>query len=479
MLEKLKELKSNMTNGYVNKLANTVRNTVEINRGKDPVRDVIKKVTNISLGVAFSRAYGKIKGVFTNKSGLTESIRGTNSKFIDDIFGNYNSSTIYDNTIGRLAKAWGQYTSDLSINVQSKLDAAENLLYKTKIPTIQKLTRDVQLSKFKIQAYRLQREFQSNLDNKSVASAIDFINETIIAIKKNKAGENSEVVMKRDIGILEQIKKEFTVDGEISMEGIYNSFSENEKKALELIDKAGDIESKYLWVATVIRGAGVKPINNYIHHNVLDITDNKKITDINGAINTSSIEAGTVRERTPGAKAINFDPISSTLSGAKDILLDYHMTNALNVANGIISSVKKTEGLTPIQQEAINAVENVKNELLENALINSLSSLSTGDKIISFAVKTGYATALASIPRAGAELGSNLTYALTQPQAFLGGVKNFGGFAMNTVEAMNAMVALNSSETKRLYNADAMVSNMTDSSLLASTIKIFNGDSIR
>ena len=101
--------------------------------------------------------------------------------------------------------------------------------------------------------------------------------------------------MKRDIGILEQIKKEFTVDGEISMEGIYNSFSKNEKKALELIDEAGDIESKYLWVATVIRGAGVKPINNYIHHNVLDITDNKKITDINGAINTSSIEAGTVR----------------------------------------------------------------------------------------------------------------------------------------------------------------------------------------
>ena len=471
MLEKLKELKSNMTNGYVNKLANTIRNTVEINRGKDLVRDVIKKVTKISLSVAFSRAYGKIKGVFTNKSGLTESIRGTNSKFIDDILGNYNSSTIYDNTIGRLAKAWGQYTSDLSINVQSKLDAAENLLYKTKIPTIQKLTRDVQLSKFKIQAYRLQREFQSNLDNKSVASAIDFINETIIAIKKNKAGENSEVVMKRDIGILEQIKKEFTVDGEISMEGIYNSFSKNEKKALELIDEAGDIESKYLWVATVIRGAGVKPINNYIHHNVLDITDNKKITDINGAINTSSIEAGTVRERTPGAKAINFDPISSTLSGAKDILLDYHMTNALNVANGIISSVKKTEGLTPIQQEAINAVENVKNELIENALINSFSSLSTGDKIISFAVKTGYAAALASIPRAGAELGSNLTYAFTQPQAFLGGVKNFGGFTMNTVEAMNAMVALNSSETKRLYNADAMVSAMTDSSLLASRPK--------
>jgi hypothetical protein len=471
MLEKLKELKSNMTNGYVNKLANTIRNTVEINRGKDLVRDVIKKVTKISLSVAFSRAYGKIKGVFTNKSGLTESIRGTNSRFIDDILGNYNSSTIYDNTIGRLAKAWGQYTSDLSINVQSKLDAAENLLYKTKIPTIQKLTRDVQLSKFKIQAYRLQREFQSNLDNKSVASAIDFINETIIAIKKNKAGENSEVVMKRDIGILEQIKKEFTVDGEISMEGIYNSFSKNEKKALELIDEAGDIESKYLWVATVIRGAGVKPINNYIHHNVLDITDNKKITDINGAINTSSIEAGTVRERTPGAKAINFDPISSTLSGAKDILLDYHMTNALNVANGIISSVKKTEGLTPIQQEAINAVENVKNELIENALINSFSSLSTGDKIIRFAVKTGYAAALASIPRAGAELGSNLTYAFTQPQAFLGGVKNFGGFAMNTVEAMNAMVALNSSETKRLYNADAMVSAMTDSSLLASRPK--------
>ena len=471
MLEKLKELKSNMTNGYVNKLANTVRNTVEINRGKGLVRDVIKKVTNISLSAAFSRAYGKIKGAFTNKSGLTESIRGTNSKFIDDILGNYNSSTIYDNTIGRLAKAWAQYTSDLSINVQSKLDAAENLLYKTKIPTIQKLTRDVQLSKFKIQAYRLQREFQSNLDNKSVASAIDFINETIIAIKKNKAGENSEVVMKRDIGILEQIKKEFTVDGEISMEGIYNSFSENEKKALKLIDEAGDIESKYLWVATVIRGSGVKPINNYIHHNVLDITDNKKITDINGAINTSSIEAGTVRERTPGAKAINFDPISSTLSGAKDILLDYHMTNALNVANGIISSVKKTEGLTPIQQEAINAVENVKNELLENALINSFSSLSTGDKIMRFAVKTGYAAALASIPRAGAELGSNLTYALTQPQAFLGGVKNFGGFAMNTVEAMNAMVALNSSETKRLYDTDAMVSNMTDSSLLASRPK--------
>tara|TARA_R110000737_G_scaffold33050_2_gene51436 strand:- start:8715 stop:19196 length:10482 start_codon:yes stop_codon:yes gene_type:complete len=465
MLEKLKEIKSNITNGYVPSLANSIRNTVKSKRSEAKIKSVIKKTRKNNVLIGFSRVYGYAKGVITGRRGITESIRGSMTTSIDDVLGNFNSKTIYDNVIQPLAQSYSEYQSDMSKNVDAKLDAAEALLYKTKVPTIQRLNNDVQESRYKVQAYRLQREFESNPDSKQVAPAVEFIDATIKAIELDESGSR---LNQRDIKILKKIKKEFSEDGQISMSNIYDSLSKNEKKALKLIDEAADMEAKALWTATVIRGVGMKPINNYVHHKVItkDSTANsdKVLTDSGKMLNPST-KAGTIRERTPGAKAINFDPISSTSTGAKETLLDYHMTDAVRVVNAAVKGVKNTDGLTKFQQDVINAIDNVKNELLDSAFKKqfvSENSLGMGFKA---AQKLGYAAALASVPRAGAELGSNLTYAFSQPQAFLGGVKNFSGISMGS-EGMNAMNNLGSSETTRLYDTNVMTSKMVDSNIL-------------
>ena len=146
---------------------------------------------------------------------------------MDDLLGNFNSKTIWDNTLGKLGKLYSAFQTDLAKNVSSKIEAADSLLYKTKVPTIQRMTNAVQKSKYKIMAYRLQREFESNPGNKQVASAIGFINETIKHVERS---DNKSRLNDQDIKILEEIKKEFSVDGEISLDKIKKSFTSNEKK---------------------------------------------------------------------------------------------------------------------------------------------------------------------------------------------------------------------------------------------------------
>ena len=462
MLENLKLVKDNLTNGYTPSMASSLKVSVESSRSATEMTDVIKnKSKNINIALLFNRTYGVLKSAFTGKRSMTESVRSTMTTAIDDVLGNFNSKTIYNATFGRLAKAYAAFEADLATNVTVKLDAADFLLNKTRIPTVKRLVNEVQKSKYKIQAYRLQREYESNPESNQVSPAIEFIDATINAIKDNKEGNN---LNERDIAILESIKNDFESGGDISMKKIEESFSDNEKKALKLIDEASDMEAKALWTSIVIRGDGMKPINNYVHHNVSTDSEVASVLKKSGRMSNPSTKSGTFRERTKGAKPINFDPISSTAVGARETLIDYHMTEAVKTVNSAIKKVRDSIDDVKAQREAVNAIENVIKETLESVLNNQFTGLTFGDKAIQKIKKLGYQAALASIPRAGAELGSNMMYAFTKPTEFLSGVKNFSGFSMGS-EGMNAMKNLGSSETMRLYDTNAMTSKMVDAGM--------------
>jgi hypothetical protein len=462
MLENLKLVKDNLTNGYTPSMASSLRVSVKGSRSATEMTDVIKnKSKNINIALLFNRTYGVLKSAFTGKRSMTESVRSTMTTAIDDVLGNFNSKTIYNATFGRLAKAYAAFEADLATNVTVKLDAADFLLNKTRIPTVKRLVNEVQKSKYKIQAYRLQREYESNPESNQVSPAIEFIDATINAIKDNKEGNN---LNERDIAILESVKNDFESGGDISMKKIEDSFSDNEKKALKLIDEASDMEAKALWTSTVIRGDGMKPINNYVHHNVSTDSEVASVLKKSGRMTNPSTKSGTFRERTKGAKPINFDPISSTATGARETLIDYHMTEAVKTVNSAVKKVRDSIDDVKAQREAVNAIENVLKETLESVLNNQFTELTFGDKAIQKIKKLGYQAALASIPRAGAELGSNMMYAFTKPTEFLSGVKNFSGFSMGS-EGMNAMKNLGSSETMRLYDTNAMTSKMVDAGM--------------
>ena len=467
-LENLKLIKENIANGYIPKFAMDLKILVESNNSSKEIDNVVSKVKETSILTGFSRLYGKLKGLITGKSKMTQSLRGTPTFYIDDLLGNFNSKTIWDNTLGKLGKLYSAFQTDLAKNVSSKVEAADSLLYKTKVPTIQRMTNAVQKSKYKIMAYRLQREFESNPGSKQVASAIDFINETINSVKKE---EGSSKLNKQDLKILEEIKKEFSVDGEISLDKINKSFTSNEKKALKLLDEVNEyLESKAIFTSSVLRGDKIKPINNYVHHSVIMKDKETELSKKTDKMVKPSTKAGTLRERTPGAKAINFDPISSTLSGATETLLDYHMTEGVKTVNASIAKAKdkifENEESTEIAEESINALQNVVNEVLSKTFGDSFVQYDTGSSLVKKMQKLGYQAALASIPRAGAELGSNMIYALTvNPKGFTTGVKDYGSFSMGN-EGISAMENLGSSETMKLYDTKNMTGKMADSNIL-------------
>jgi hypothetical protein len=462
MLENLRGVKKNMTNGFVPSVALRIKTMVESKKSADKIKSVVEsKVKNFNPLTMMSRGYGIIKGKLTGKRSMTESVRGNSVFSIDDILGNFNDKSIYNNTFRKLSTAYSSYQTDMEINVKSKLDAAEKLLHK-KNKFFQKLENKVQESKYKLQAYRLQREFESNPESSQVVPAVDFINETIRVIKKDKAGTT---LNKNDIRILEKIKEDFGTDGQIDLEKIEKSMTANEKKALKLIDEASDLQSKALWTSAVIRGEKIKPINNYVHHNVKTDSDAETVIEKAKGIMNPSTKAGTLNTRTPGVKAINFDPISSTEMGARQTLLDYHMTESVREVSSTLSQLQKMDYNTDTQQEAINAIDNTVRELLEATLNSQLANTSILDKGLAKIKKLGYQASLGSIPRAALELGSNLMYAITKPKQFVEGVKEFGRFSIGSrgIEAMNN---LGSSETMRLYDTHNLTGKMIDSGVL-------------
>jgi len=442
-LENLKLIKENISNGYVPKFAMDLKINVESNRSSKKIDNIVSKVKNTSVLSGFSRVYGMVKGLVTGKNKMTEALRSSPTFYIDDVMGNYNDKTLWENTLGKLSKSYSAFKTDLAKNVESKAEAAEALLYKTKVPTIQRETNAVQKSKYKIMTYRLQREFESNQGRKGVAPANDFIDSTI----------------------------EFSVDGQISLEKIENSFTSNEKKALNLLDEINkSIEDKAIFTASVLRGEKINPINNYVHHSVAIKEKPTDVANKTEKMVKPSTKAGTLRERTPGSKPINFDPISSTVSGATETLLDYYMTEDVRTVNASISKAKKNifdnKESSKISEQSINALDNLVDEVLTKTFSDSFVEYGGATAIVKKLQRLGYQAALSSIPRAGAELGSNLMYAMTvNPQGFITGVKDYGSFVMGN-EGINAMENLGSAETMKLYDTKNMTGKMADSNLL-------------
>jgi len=473
MVDNLSRVKENINKGYMPALANTIMNKVEVNRSKKKIKNIVDtRSKKRSLRMAFSTIYGGLKSLWTlsgSKTQQQQSLRGTMTTAVDDVFGNFNDKTIYDNTFGKLATAYSAYQSDLKFNVTDKLDKAEVLLSQGLLPTTLKSVKKVKRSKYLVQTYRLQREFESNPDSKQVASALDFINETI----------KSPLTSKIDKKVLREIKENYTDDNiygdeKIDMNKIENAMSRKEKKALKLIDEAASMEQKANWTATVIRGTGIKPISNYMHHEVLmnDKDAKKDYTAQQEKFTRPSTKSQTLIERKGGAKPINFDPISSTKRGAVQTLLDYHVTDALRVVDNTIKELTKeildNPNSTNNQKQLILALQSVVNEVNSGVFEVALGTGTPLSRIINEGVRLGYRATLGSVPRSAAEIVSNLSYAMTNPKDFGKAMKSFAQFSMGN-QGYKAMMALNSKETMKNYGGQNLSSKMVDANLSKTT----------
>ena len=182
-----------------------------------------------------------------------------------------------------------------------------------------------------------------------------------------------------------------------------------------------------------------------------------------------STKSKTLLERTPGAKPISFDPISSAGRAAKETLLDFHMTQPIRIVNKTLSNVIETiesdPNSTKLQRGTAKAVKDAFEEINSIIFDNTYQEIGVADKFLEKAKKLGYYAALASLPRAGAELGSNLSFALlSNPQGLAAGIKNYGKYSMGA-EGAEVLDAIGSSQTLKLYNKEALTGKLADTNL--------------
>jgi len=450
-VENLKAVKREMSKGYAPKVANDLMLEIESQRSLDSLESegAIANVQNRGV-MLIGRTIASIKSLITGKGITQEQLSaipfiGTS---LDNVLGNLNQTQFREKIIDPVANSFSMMTDKLQDIRNEYLQTAEYLLSNDGF--VKRSRNSILKSKYKIQLYLLEKENLSNLGSNQVAPAIEFLNETIKYLSKDTSARRN---MNKEI--LEELREEFAPnDGPLDFEKLENSLSKNEMQAATLINQAyNETSSMYEFVSSVVRGEGLKPLNNYVHHSVLkDLDEQKKDNDLTvERLTKPSTKSKTIIERTPGAKAINFDPISSADRGIKMMLTDYYMTNPIREVRSLINKLKSTPDLNQFQKNAFEDLDKVFEESIQIVFGKSLESITGVNNFFNAVEELGYYAALASVPRAAAELGSNFAGAvIMNPRTFSLGVTNFGKLSLDSTSVAKFAAAIGSKSRSKL-----------------------------
>ena len=406
------------------------------------------KVNMKKAGKFYVNSLGKLfanfKSAVSEDTKLLSMMRSTITSQIDTLLGNFNSQAIYDATFGKLAKNMERYTRAVTeINV--KLENFNELIAGGKV--FKKLNNTQLLSKFRIMASLLEDEYQANKGRKGVASATEYLENTI---RKLEEGNRSQ---RREADLLQKLKDE------IDSKGIV--LSKKEQKGKKIIKEINDQLSDMAAFVFASRGKRPTMYANYIHHSAIyDKKTHEKLMDSQlDSLIKPSTEAGTGYARTNN-KVISFDPAYSTLMGAKQTLLDFHMSQAVKEVRASISVLKNSKD-RPKRQAGI-ALNKAFDESLDIVLSDSFSYYGMAEKVVDKIRKLSYYATLASVPRAAAELSSNFFYAtIVSPASFIKGVTSYNFLNMG-FDGGALMDAVGSENTNKLYGRESLMSGHAD-----------------
>lgn len=358
------------------------------------------------------------------KAGLKNAVsRGANSttsldmlrtnplSAVDNAFGNYKNNTIRNNSFEPIATKYSQFKS-WSGRLTDKLDAVEQII----APTYKEGTNPAVRRRFEIQTYLLALESESNAGNKGVAQANEFIDKTIENFNDSKTASN---YTQADIDILLDIKAKNSEGGVITTKKMKQNLSPQVMKAIGIMQEIyGALGDKQAYATTIVRGNKLDLLNNYVHHKVdatKDKLDKQLISQKEYVNAKTSTESKSSISRTPGAKAIDFDPVATALRSLRMTGMDYYLTNEIQTSRKALNQLTRLSEQENATKEVIEATVSLSrayDESIENVLSSNFSTDVIGGKYFDIARKVGYYSTLASAPRAVAELGSNLTFGL-------------------------------------------------------------------
>ena len=497
-LRNLKKVIDNINNGNVNHLAKILVERVANHRS---AMELNKSITSMRP-LWVSSMVGKVKSFLSKKTKYEEMANRTPLFFIDQVFGDFKTSKIYDTLFEKIASAQSVRRTAIK-RVSERLSKAQHKLERHFKYNQNAITE----SRYKMTAYLIQKEFESNPDSNQVNSALDFLNATIKYAKTNPSGKYT----KNDAKLLEKIRDEYTVNGKISTQKILDSFSATEKGVLSELES---MNSELLPMAThtgiVVHGRGLKPLNAYTHHVVLnDPSTGMKIVSpidrIMAAVNPST-RAGSLTSRTGAVNPIEFDAFSSVYRASKDVMTDYYMTEPIrssyrtlkfaqkdieqgyqskidrvteamaNVTNpdrlkAMRGEIKKLEDERDVELEIAKSMFEVLDKTVRDVFIADTTDSTFIDDVVSYMTKWGYRSVLAKSTRAVSEFISNATFALlVDPKSFVGGVKYSNLFSSG--DGVLVMQNVGAVQLSRVYPQGTLTGRMIDSTLRDDTAGI-------
>ena len=474
-LKQIDKLYNNINNGYTPHLVQVMNEKMDAQLKGKELADGISG----SKLLPVTKMYAKFKSIFTRKGSVLEAIRRNPLFYVDQVFGNFKAKPIFNSLFNPSAKAKELFTSQFK-RLRGKIDAAEAAVAKS----FKQNPNKTLMSKFKQMVYMIQLEHDSNLGNPETRhQAAAYIKKTIEAIDTDKT-----TFSQQDSEMLAEILEKFTdkETGEINLEKLYNSFNEAEINSIKVIQEVNaELGPMAVQTASIIRGTGIKPRNNYVHLNVvtdrgLDPNSNESFIQqyMNGL--RGSTKAKSLIKREGVVSALNFDVYASATRGAKGVLLDFHMTEPIRTARRTLNvAEKRLKGdkarMDSKEREKFNAIRDAYEEVVENMLTTAYQQTTIAEEAMNWLKKNGYRAILASSSRWIAELTSNAAFAMiTNPVAFVKGSK-FGVKFLNSDAAPKAMENLKSKQTNRIYPNEDMSGRMIDTNIMKQSEGIKGG----
>ena len=475
-IQTLIEVMNNLSAGNLPQAATDIMLEVNSNRASKLVSKPMKAVSFKGVLKNLKNLTSSIKLALISKSPsgsnlLLDKVRSSPAAFIDNAFGNLNSTVIFDNTFGVLAKAYEKFKIATDQGF-AKINLAEKTLEYDGVNAVRKLARignsvnKIIAKKKKIRLIQIARENELNKvdgkDNPTAPSAKSIVDETLKYLKANDQDA--------DYDILKKLSDEFTVNGEIDLNKLNKSLTKGEKEALAIYDEVNaSLADKAVYASSMIRSNRIELLNGYSHRVVLSNSKDQS-TDLNNKIDgvmKPSTKSGTFTKRTKGEKPISFDPSLSAQRGLQETNLDYYMTLPVKTVMRTVTKVENEVKSSTSDEDKIKAAQALKKsaeEVVRVTFGETLRSSSGAESLIGKVKTIAYGSILGSIPRMGAEFLSNMAMVASDPKAAMIGFKNFKLISLTGgKQGLDILNNLGSSEGSKLYDSKKISSRFVES----------------
>jgi hypothetical protein len=371
----------------------------------------------------------------------------------------FKSTGIYKNIFNPTAVAFESVKQNLK-DIQKELENATGLLSKNQNERFKQ--------KAKLVMYQIQREFNSNPENKEVNPAKGWIEATL--------NDKDSIYDESEKKIIKDLMDEFLVNGEIDAQKIFDSFTDKEKRALKIIDNQYEKIQDMAEMDAAMQGLPFIKRQNYVHLPKVTNSESsmaKEFDDFAATLSNPSLKSKLLAQRSGRVHSISFDPIETAYSASRKTVTGYHMYPIVKRAKIAFANMRN-RATTKAQNDIVDSLESIYDGIVRSQYQNVSKNNVAVENVINLMMKSGYLAQLASVRKAVVELTTNALHAaIANPINFVAGIKSASGIDRKTLDA--AIKNLPTAEKTRITGDADLTSKDVESNLMTGS-QIFKAE---